>query len=163
MSDAQEYRRFAAECVALSRATASPSHEVHLLLMAERWLDLAYQVHRSLAESAHRSTKPRNCREARPVPTRGALIPFGPARLQFHPFGASSQASRVVPQSEVEAAQLLVHANNGRAPGQQRRSRSDGLAVVAVTISRRTSETDRLRTGLRSSRFPLWLEPICFF
>ena len=48
MIDAREYRRFAAECVALSRATADPAHKAHLLLMAKRWLDLAYHARRSV-------------------------------------------------------------------------------------------------------------------
>ena len=48
MIDAREYRRFAAECVALSRTTADPTHKAHLLLMAKRWLDLAYHARRSV-------------------------------------------------------------------------------------------------------------------
>ena len=45
---AQEYQRFAAECVELTQTTAEPAHKARLLLMAKRWLDLAFHARRSV-------------------------------------------------------------------------------------------------------------------
>jgi hypothetical protein len=47
MDKARDYQRFAAECVELAQATAEPAHKARLLLMAKRWLDLAYHARRS--------------------------------------------------------------------------------------------------------------------
>jgi hypothetical protein len=36
-----DYRRYAAECVALAQAAANPNDKVRLLQMAQAWRDLA--------------------------------------------------------------------------------------------------------------------------
>jgi hypothetical protein len=46
MGKAQEYQRFAAECIELAQTTVEPAHKARLLLMAKRWLDLAFHARR---------------------------------------------------------------------------------------------------------------------
>jgi hypothetical protein len=48
MGNAQEYQRFAAECIELAQTTAEPAYKARLLLMAKRWLDLAFHARRSV-------------------------------------------------------------------------------------------------------------------
>jgi len=58
--DAREFGVLRRSVWALSRATADPAHKAHLLLMAKRWLDLAYHAPDQSADPASRSTKRRN-------------------------------------------------------------------------------------------------------
>ncbi len=41
MDRADEFRQAAAECVALAKATIDPGTRVSLLMMAQKWLDIA--------------------------------------------------------------------------------------------------------------------------
>jgi hypothetical protein len=41
MTSSQDYRRLAAECIALAEKATDPSDRVHLLHMAQAWRNLA--------------------------------------------------------------------------------------------------------------------------
>jgi hypothetical protein len=47
MSRADEYQRYALECVRVAQHTADPKDKALLLEMARRWLELAERVQRS--------------------------------------------------------------------------------------------------------------------
>jgi hypothetical protein len=47
MSRAEEYQRYAAECVRVAQDTANPNDKALLLEMARRWLELAERARRS--------------------------------------------------------------------------------------------------------------------
>jgi hypothetical protein len=44
MSRAEEYRRYAAECIRVAQETADPKDKALLLEMAEKWRELAKRV-----------------------------------------------------------------------------------------------------------------------
>jgi hypothetical protein len=46
MARAEEYRRYAAECVRVAQDTADPKDKALLLEMAQRWLELAERAQR---------------------------------------------------------------------------------------------------------------------
>ena len=45
MSRVESYRRFAAQCLALSKKATNPDNRELLVTMAQRWLDLADRTH----------------------------------------------------------------------------------------------------------------------
>jgi hypothetical protein len=47
MARAEEYQRYAAECVRVAQDTANPNDKALLLEMARRWLELAERVRHS--------------------------------------------------------------------------------------------------------------------
>jgi hypothetical protein len=49
MARADEYRRYATECIRVAQVTAIPEHKAMLLQMAQKW--------RELAEKAERETR----------------------------------------------------------------------------------------------------------
>lgn len=46
MTRAEEYRRYAAECIRVAQATSNPNDKQLMLEMAQKWRDLAEKVER---------------------------------------------------------------------------------------------------------------------
>jgi hypothetical protein len=46
MARAEEYRRYAAECVRVAQSTSNPNDKQMMLEMAQKWRDLAEKVER---------------------------------------------------------------------------------------------------------------------
>ena len=47
----EEYRKYAAECMALAQKAATPEDRAHLVEMAQHWLNLAAKAERGRASN----------------------------------------------------------------------------------------------------------------
>lgn len=55
MASADDYRRYAAECVALAQRMSDPADKAHMLQMAQAWRELA-EKHEAKAAADHQES-----------------------------------------------------------------------------------------------------------